>query len=102
MFDPMPHAYAACADECDRILKSEERYELRVEHAQIETIHRWQDMPDKERADDMRNASDYRDFDERLWAYVMKRYRAQDPECIQLVHDMARCSAELTTDFNED
>lgn len=101
MYDPMPAAYKACADnESDRMMAGE-RHDGRLNVAQISTVKDWLTMPDKTRADDMRDASDYRDFDMRLWSIVMKRYQAGDPEIVDLVHDMAQCRAELTTDTED-
>ena len=101
MYDPMPSVYAACADNESNRLMACERYDERLKAAQISTVKDWLTMPDKTRADDMRDASDYRDFDERLWSLVMKRYQACDPEIVDLVHDMAQCRAELTTDTED-
>lgn len=101
MYDPMPAAYKACADnESDRMMAGERR-DLRLYAEQISIVNNWLTMPDQARADDMRDASDYRDFDLRLWSIVMKRYQAGDKEIVDLVNDMARCRAELTTDTEE-
>ena len=101
MYDPMPAAYKACADnESDRMMAGE-RHDVRLNAAQISIVKDWMTMPDQARADDMRYASDDRDFEQRLWSIVMKRYQAGDQEIIELVNDMAQCRAELTTDTED-
>jgi hypothetical protein len=101
MYDPMPAAYKACADNASDRMMAGERRDVRLNAEQISIVNNWLTMPDQARADDMRDASDYRDFDERLWSLVMKRYQACDPEIVDLVHDMAQCRAELTTDTED-
>lgn len=102
MYDPMPAAYAACADHEDRQMRAGERYEQHLQDAQIAKIAEWDKSTPFDRAHDMRDAFDYRDFDERMFTLLMKRYRAIDPDAVELVHDMARLRAEQTTDACDD
>ena len=101
MYDPMPAAYKACADNASDRMMAGERRDVRLNAEQISIVNNWLTMPDQARADDMRDASDYRDFDLRLWSIVMKRYQAGDKEIVDLVNDMAQCRADLTTDTED-
>lgn len=102
MYDPMPSAYAACAANEDRQMRAGERYAQRLQDKQIDTVSEWVKAEPFARACDMRDALDHRDFDEKLFALLMKCYSALDADAIALVHDMARCRAELTVDAYDD
>ena len=101
MYDPMPSAYAACAANEDRQMSAGERYAKRLDDRRRETVAKWRASDPLQRASDMRDAFDYRDYDARLFGLLMQMYDQRHPEAVDLVNDMAACWAEITTDAQD-